>query len=37
MRPTDGQLKEWFEYLYKSKAIYLWGANSEVITPKLNS
>jgi peptidoglycan hydrolase-like protein with peptidoglycan-binding domain len=35
MKPTNKQLLEWFEYLYQSKAIYLWGANSEKITKKL--
>lgn len=32
---TDKQLVEWFEDLYKNKAIYLWGANGEEITKKL--
>jgi peptidoglycan hydrolase-like protein with peptidoglycan-binding domain len=35
MKPTNKQLLEWFEYLYQSKAVYLWGANSEKITKKL--
>lgn len=35
MKPTNKQLLEWFEYLYQSKAIYLWGANSEKITKAL--
>lgn len=35
MKPTNKQLLEWFEYLWQSKAIYLWGANGEKITPKL--
>lgn len=35
MKPTDKQLLEWFEYLYQSKAIYLWGANCEKITRTL--
>jgi len=35
MKPTNKQLLEWFEYLWQSKAIYLWGANSEKITKKL--
>ena len=35
MKPTNKQLLEWFEYLYQSGAIYLWGANSEKITKKL--
>lgn len=35
MKPTNKQLLEWFEYLYQSKAIYLWGANGERITKKL--
>ena len=35
MKPTDRQLLEWFEYLNNSKAIYVWGANSEKITRKL--
>lgn len=32
---TDKMLAEWFETLYKTKAIYVWGANSERITRKL--
>jgi hypothetical protein len=32
---TDKQLVEWFECLYQSKAIFLWGANCEIITKKL--
>jgi len=32
---TDKILLEWFETLHKLGAIYLWGANSEKITPKL--
>ena len=34
---TDKQLVEWFEHLYKSMAIYLWGANAEPITQKLTN
>lgn len=32
---TDKQLVEWFEKLHQEKAIYLWGANSEIITKSL--
>jgi peptidoglycan hydrolase-like protein with peptidoglycan-binding domain len=35
MKPTNKQLLEWFEYLYQSKAVYLWGANGEKITKAL--
>ena len=25
MRPTDGQLKEWFEYLYIKARLFIYG------------
>ena len=35
MKPTSRQLKEWFEYLWRNKAVYLWGGNGERITKQL--
>lgn len=32
---TQQQFKEWFEALYAEKAVYLWGANGDVITKTL--
>ena len=31
----DRRVVEYFENLHKKKAIYLWGANSEIITKNL--
>ena len=34
-KKKDYEVVEWFEKLHKEKALYLWGANGEVINKSL--
>ena len=32
---SQKEFKEYFENLYKQKAVYVWGANGQIITKEL--